>query len=131
MKKLFIPYNLSLIAKEKGFDEPCLAIYNTAEYLLFNQIVKFENKRFPVLTEMNFDVDKEDVAAPLYQQIVDWFREKYNIIIQPTYVGSTKDFDKFIPDIYADNVYENSDETSYGYYGALNNAIEEAFELIS
>ena len=29
MKHLFLPYNLALLAKEKGFDEPCFATYST------------------------------------------------------------------------------------------------------
>ena len=29
MKHLFLPYNLALLAKEKGFDEEVLGWYNT------------------------------------------------------------------------------------------------------
>ncbi len=31
MKKLFLPYELALIAKEKKFDEPCLGHYHNVK----------------------------------------------------------------------------------------------------
>lgn len=114
MKHLFIPYELALLAKEKGFDEEVLRWWN-------------KNKS---ITNSAGSEGYERLKAPLYQQIIDWFRDKHKIVIQATYVGSTEYFDKFIPDIYALEIEENDDETTYNYYGALNNAIEEAFKLI-
>ena len=83
MNKEFIPYNEALALKELGFDEPCLAswTYKTKE-------------RIPTLYgcgALLFDTDglitnqTEDIicSAPLYQQAFRWFRDKYNLVIEP------------------------------------------------
>lgn len=78
MKDLFIPYNLAFLAKEKGFVEPCLAAY----------IEICTNKHEFMLKEHWERMDEEVVLgdnlitpAPLYQQIIDFLREKYGIFI--------------------------------------------------
>lgn len=134
MKNLFIPCELAVIAKEKGFDEPCLAIYQKNKHLFLGECHGFN---------MGYDI-----YAPLYQQIVDWFREKHKLHI-------CVDFDKLkdnddAPDIelYSFRINEvwseGKDWSDYrygfkhimvrhkqlSYYEALNKAIEEAFNLI-
>jgi len=70
MKDLFVSYEQALQLKELEFDEPCLTFYNG---------------KFLDSTEYDFDscVSKDIgdcVLAPLKQQVLRWFREKYNII---------------------------------------------------
>ena len=85
MKHLFLPYNLALLAKEKGFDEEVLGWYNTDKDFilpLHKQWITIDCE-FP---KRNSDFRKDGnslifIAAPLYQQITDWFREKRNIHI--------------------------------------------------
>jgi hypothetical protein len=69
MKHLFIPYALAVIAKEKGFKEDCFGVYinDTQELKL-------------VYTSMVIPRTPH-IDAPLYQQIVDWFRDKHCIFI--------------------------------------------------
>lgn len=62
MKNLFVPYEIALIAKEKGFNEPCLAEYD----LLDKQLELIDSLEFP---SKNL---KNNLCAPLYQQIIDW-----------------------------------------------------------
>jgi len=77
MKHLFLPYELALLAKEKGFDEPCLmAFYGENNYgqpfdklFLPASFGKYKNS----LASLN------NIAAPLYQQIIDWLRVKHSI----------------------------------------------------
>lgn len=126
MKHLFLNKELSLIAKEKGFDESCFG-YFSPDFKLFSDI-SCDPSCNSDLVNSNF----QEIAAPLYQQIIDWFREEHSIIIQPTYKG---DNDNGIAVFYADiisNFKEEdlSDEKSYFYYPALDEAITEAFELI-
>jgi hypothetical protein len=68
MNKEFVTYEQALALKELGFDEPCLASYETA----FGKGIDFE---------LGYIIDgpKNYVLAPLYQQAFRWFREKYNI----------------------------------------------------
>lgn len=130
MKKLFIPYELALIAKDKGFNESCFGGY----YL-------FENK--PDLCiyqdENEFSDSKEIILqAPLYQQMVDWFSEKHKIQIVEDISGLGT---HFTCKIWNRNLRTGDCEgklgkwtQTYPYalsrYEALNLAIEEALKLI-
>ena len=74
MESLFCPYELALELKELGFDEISLFYYDAAyegnplshcpHLLLNSQLEGFEN---------------EPISAPLRQQALRWFREKYGL----------------------------------------------------
>lgn len=94
MEKLFVPYGLAVKLKELGFDEKCLAYYsNKDEYLFFSTI-----KELP----------DGFALAPLWQQAIDWFREKHYIdsAILPTF--STK---------YIYRLYEQQSKSKTQIYG--------------
>lgn len=132
MKKLFVPYNIALLAKQKGFDEECLAaIYPDGELIeqLFGKLRRSKNEEMVI-------------AAPLYQQIVDWFREKYGILLLPA-CPIPPEAVKIKPEliirgmynIYLYNINWNPRIPSIGvfsndWYEAYNKAFEEAFKLI-
>lgn len=136
MKHLFVPYELALKLKEKGFDEECFARYNGGEF----QLTKHQNwNLYPNVYRIDVPNTKIGliksgtpviISAPLYQQVIDWFREKYKIHVAassfPIYNGKYG------------YQYQRAG-TSYGwtphfegnsYYEALNKAIEEALKLI-
>ncbi len=123
MKKLFLPYELAVIAKEKGFDGQYLAVFNLSNELLLMQDAD-------VISVSNLIAKGKLTKAPLYQQMVDWFREKHHIKFNfNTEMGD----DQLISfthlkleewDGYAITIQEKD------YYTALNKAIEEAFKLI-
>jgi hypothetical protein len=116
MKNLFIPYELAVIAKEKGFNELCFGCYITSP---FDPAYLNDDKRG---TNQYF---KEGVTAPLYQQIVDWFEETHKIVISR---------DRHINNGFRYWVYTDKgiDVECYkmNKTEALNKAIEEAFKLI-
>jgi len=124
MKNLFIPYELAVIAKEKGFNEPCFGFY-TEEYkeLIFSQPKIHLSNSLPT----------KPLNAPMYQQIVDWFREKHNIEVS---VKSWKnEGDGKVIYVYSNKILGlpstfRFDFKSELYYETLNKAIEEAFKLI-
>jgi hypothetical protein len=80
MNKEFILYEQAFELKELGFDEPCIAIYNTVDKLLTKYSIPEESNDETdfVITANDFN-DSTWVTAPLYQQAFRWFREKYNI----------------------------------------------------
>jgi hypothetical protein len=130
MKKLFLPYELAVIAKEKGFDESCLG-----EYLKFREPkeIIFTNPTNKLYATSN------SILAPLYQQIIDWFREKYKIHIQIERVSDQNLlYYKCFLNINGHNSYaiESKNNPSHSmfaypdYYSAMNAAITEAFKLI-
>lgn len=121
MKKLFIPYELALIAKEKGFNESCFGGY----YL-------FENK--PDLCiyqdENEFSDSKEIIIqAPLYQQMINWFIEKHGIEVGATIYNELGEWRSSVYRI-KDTVCLFCWNYEKGYNEAIIKAIEEAFKLI-
>ncbi len=70
MKKEFVKYETALALKELGFDEPCLASYETA----FGKGIDFE---------LGYIIDgpKNYVLAPLWQQAFEWMREKHELVV--------------------------------------------------
>ena len=87
MSNEFIPYEQALELKELGFNEPCLASYETA----FGKGIYFE---------LGYIIDgpKNYVLTPLYQQAFRWFRDKgYHISIRKRYFQYGKsEFNYFI-----------------------------------
>ena len=74
MKNLFIKYSTAFKLKELGFNEPCFG-YKLRKYspLSFSLMVGMDTN---LLTNSKFDVE-DAVCIPLWQQIIDWFREKH------------------------------------------------------
>jgi hypothetical protein len=126
MKHLFVPYDIALTVRDKGFDEPCLAWYDTdKEPVPYTQT----HKEFDTIkSEDGFD------TAPLYQQVIDWFRDEHKIhiemmsIIHPFgYHGYT--FQCYsIPDNH--RIGEENAESWGDYYEALTEAIRHALTLL-
>ena len=123
MKHLFLPYELALLAKEKGFDERCLAGYIDS--------LTFQLYKDPDMSGWcNRNCSGGEITAPLYQQIIDWFREKHNLFISVFQSGDTEDD-------YTFRIFECKYPqatvgrgSSSSYYEELNKGIEEAFKLI-
>jgi len=130
MKHLFIPYKLAVIAKEKGFDEPCFMYYDSNDKSLDDF---HSNEIIPPFTLEKFS-GTGYLPCPLYQQIVDWFREKHKLLIEVNFNGDEIFY--FIirkHEVYGEELHKSYDEDFHGsvdYYRTLNKAIEEAFKLI-
>lgn len=77
MKKQFVTYEIALKLKELGFDEPCICGYNSYGALK-NNLAMTHGELSDYISTDKYDVK---VNAPLYQQVIDWFREKYNLNI--------------------------------------------------
>lgn len=121
MKQLFLPYELALIAKEKGFDEQCLAYYGDDKEV---RQVDGIGGRFH--TSSNAEI-KDKITAPLYQQIINWFIKEYRIKIR--LIPTTSGYDWYEIWIW------NKDKVLWNKHiiertDNLNQAISEAFKLI-
>lgn len=111
MKHLFVPTDIALMAKEKGFNEECFTGYNSLGDFIprFDGFASFE------------------VAAPLYQQLIDWFDTK-DIFISIVYGSQFQ---------YRIDSKNNEDYSSFDSdfeyktrIEAMNAAFKEAFKLI-
>jgi len=139
INKLFVPYEIAKQLKQKGFDEPCLGHYqDNIEMFSYKPINGKLNLGF--LGECKSEPYKWNstpkwgvksqvfYSAPLYQQVVDWFREKHKICIQISqhdYMWGYSMYNTFPPYKSYKWVYEEKD-----YYEALNKAIEDTLKLI-
>lgn len=136
MKHLFVPYETALKLKEKGFDERCFGHYvePCLIHLLNDEALFVETA---ILKPKNFVI----INAPLYQQVIDWFREKHNLhfeikvedyVSEPSYYWSI--FGKYKDMLHIRCLMNSGDKFTQdrfkSYYEALIKAIEEALKLI-
>ena len=119
MKKLFLPYELAAIAKEKGFKEPCMAYTYTGDTALNKDIFVLPSNKIE-----DHNVDSLSVSHPLYAQIIDWFREEHKIHIEVNYMDDVLlyNFKLTLLDI---NEEREGINWKLSYYDALEAAIEE------
>lgn len=131
MKHLFVPYELAAIAKEKDFDEPCMGYWNDE---VFNWMTDYHQNHGGE-TNSEFEKISHLVAAPIYQQLIDWFKEKYSlhIVIECDFLHGEKVWDYRIIKIKEHEIKHNIKDciaTLPSFYSALNDALTEAFKLI-
>ena len=126
MKNLFTSYQIALIAKEKGFNEPCFRQIGTSSKAVYNYGIK-----------KNSDLEVEAVITlPLYQQVVDWLEIKgVSIWAYPVYRAENIAFfkvnmAKYYTEIDTQQLFGLMKDTFSTKEEALNKAIEEAFKLI-
>lgn len=115
MKKQFVTHEIALKLKELCFDEPCFRVYDDQGYLQLEY-------------QMN-QLKLEFVKAPLWQQVIDWFRDKYGIII---YVSSHTKY-KHLYQLMGENSRELTEISEWisSYESARELAILKAIELIN
>jgi hypothetical protein len=71
MDKEFITYEQALALKELGFDEPCMAWYDTRKPDVSLNTSHYHSGKWNYL--------ENAVSLPLYQQAFRWFRENHDI----------------------------------------------------
>lgn len=146
MKKLFVPYELALQLKEKGFDGECIGYY--AYDYLNNKANALHLTDRPIKTTK---FKQKYLGAPLYQQVIDFFREKHDIIIEIASYYNPQKLDKKLYECalsHKDNGFEGlmqnasnrisvdwtTNPEQYNlfddYYKALSHIIQEALKLI-
>jgi hypothetical protein len=81
MKHLFVPYEIALILKEKSFDENCFAWYHCPTTYENEELNKYTLKIDRPPLNLFKNGGGTLLIAPLYQQVIDWFREKHKLNI--------------------------------------------------
>jgi hypothetical protein len=102
IEKEFVPFPIARALKKIGYDELCLGYYeqySTVPVINFNNkpLTKEELKRPKMykVENKNSTLPQWAIAAPLYQQVFKWFREKHkldsfiapNKLIKETYIS--------------------------------------------
>lgn len=135
MGKLFLSDELSIIAKQKGFNEPVISWFETGNKVVFSA------------SEEGIEINRTGfLARPLYQQILDWFRDIHNLdvkVVRMWRYSSNVDEVRVKETFFRATVHnftldrdsallfmDNGRKPFTDYYKALDIAIEEAFKLI-
>ena len=121
MEKQFCTIEITKSLEELGFDEECLWYWN------------IYNHKEPELLEFIDEFSEDYLNAPLWQQAIDWFREKHHLYIQvvinqidddslfPFYFYIVNMDTKLIVDLLSNYIDD--------YYDAREQAILKAIEL--
>jgi hypothetical protein len=149
MKEQFVNHEISALLKEKGFKEECMAFYEISIKAKEDPYDGFSGPFGWKKGEINFskgyfensglpDNSNEYwllCGAPLWQQVIDWFREKHSIEIWVGNWGimirsglSHKEYEAYVK-------YRDANNTLYSeffddYKEARQAAIEQALTLI-
>lgn len=127
MKIEFVSYEQALELKQLGFDEGCLAVYRGGSLYGSGTSVSryYEDGDWELEKNSSYGGDiKQWVAAPLKQQVLRWFREKYNIIglIEGGF-DMTNIFTYCIWEGFKDKIYDD-------YYGTYEEAEDVLINLL-
>lgn len=79
IQKQFVPYEIALAMKELGFNEPCLGYFPNVENSDKTMIFFDRVPEYTINSLFDENPTNYHFTAPLWQQCVDWFREKYDL----------------------------------------------------
>lgn len=88
MQDQFVTYEIALELKYLGFDKPCLAMYSDKELNMWAQDQydwRDENINDGFQFKNSMWNDSRFIAAPLIQQAIQFFEDKFGILIQPVW----------------------------------------------
>jgi hypothetical protein len=123
LKDLFVPYDLAVMAKEKGFDLPCFACFGIHSQAFFEPDGKLHRNG----AMDGFDGYSVRAAAPTHQQLTDWLREEHKIHL--TNIESRELYSFTVK--WHNGICFNEMPCKGGeYYEAYNAALEVAMKLI-
>ena len=148
MKKQFVTYEIALKLKELGFNEECFGYYtpmkkwmmegtkfnserhfhgpnwaNSDNTMRFMYVQNSFGDRDSVVKNSGFTKAVENIATPLWQQAIDWFREEHDVIIDVAKIFNGTDSYHFAINL-------EWEYFSGTYYEALEESILKAIELI-
>ncbi len=76
LQDLFVPYDLAVKIKQKGFNEECLKFYGDDKKLYQDDNIT------------NSTVNPDYCSAPLYEQIINWLDDVHKIRVDLTHSNS-------------------------------------------
>lgn len=82
MEEQFVPYDIANTLIDKGFKEDCLGYYEGRDNNLICRQVSF------------YELEKYNlgILAPLWQQVIDWFEDKFNLKFSIAYWNGYNNF---------------------------------------
>ncbi len=99
LKRMFVNDKIAKVLKEKGFNEPCFAYYrlnHVNDDYMFHIVGEYNGSsndwyiNYVGTGLTNSEMQRNPLGrlrqcftAPLYQQVIDWFRDKHNLVVEP------------------------------------------------
>ena len=84
IEEAYISFDTAKLAKEKGFDEPCLRFYSL-NYDVHNSLLGLDNKA-NYISNSKWDSLRCDItnniSAPTQSLLARWLREKHNMCVE-------------------------------------------------
>ena len=78
MKHLFVPYEIAILAKNKGFNDLCIKYIFTG-----NTGTGTDTTHYVSIDDQEcYNDDSQTISVPMYQQLIDWFFDNKNIIVE-------------------------------------------------
>lgn len=120
MEKQFVTYSIALKLKELGFDEPCLGFFtHLGEIRRYTNLVGDSIgcvNQFQNVKNSDISLGENWCSSPLWQEVMDWFREKHDIHMSVNPLYNPKKF----------NTLMYSYDISYkeNYYGGLDDNLD-------
>lgn len=132
MEEQFVPYELALKLKELGFDRKCLAYYDMKGVFYPMGTVSGPKEIYfgTFIPKYQYKDDLEPlVAAPLWQQAFEFFRDKYKLLAIPVnYIEWY--FEIHTIGLLAETVFIEDSELTSTYNTALPKAIEKLIQIV-
>ena len=126
MKEQFVTYEIALKLKNIGFDEECLAVFYQGRFM--NDHIEPYVWNLVNSIKTNSDCNSLDiVTTPLWQQVIDWLRENYNIYIWEQPINSFIDDEEELNSCIF--IYQRGITDSPNEYDDKEQAILKAIEL--
>ncbi len=122
LEKIFCSYELSFLAKENGFNEPCFAWYTIKSNYLHYEGKFSEDSKSTLI-----------VDCPLKSQLTDWLREKHKMCLELFSTVDDKNEPEFMFSIYDLKIENNLlHDTSWNsdYHIVYNEALTKAVNLL-
>lgn len=119
MNEDFVPFELAVKLKDKGFNEPCLGWYYPAEVCGFDYktTIVFNNSAYRGSNYKDMLVSHKDekyIDAPTISQVMKWLREEKKIHIVIDFDGGMGWYYQIA--LYGLTTYEKESEHKYNSY---------------
>ena len=133
MDDVFVSYELAIKLKEEGFFDTAFGYYSPNGLLITQNVHLYHRENY-------FDKSDKYYIAPLFQQVVNWFRDKHKIeiVVFPKLYGGSISYGFDCVKTEQRSTEENLDTLTKGIYVLYNSskdchnaAFDETLEMIS
>lgn len=125
IKQHIVSYDTAKWMQDNGFDEPCFCAYASRDVIHGKIVNQIGSSCY--LGKDKFD---SSIPAPLFQQAIVWFQEKYLLLIEIKWDSDLYGFSYFVYD--TNNNHVLCQNWAYEtWYEAVSDAIESCIRIVT